>query len=149
MVDCILLVTHVSNLITGQLADNLVQIVPDTMEKYNNGMRGKELAQEIAKDEATNALWNVGGEFVLPSLIKGIGKGFDAITGRNVAQAGQAIEDAAKSAPISEPVSDISKEINPIDLAKQNSEGISVLADQQKQAADVIQDLGEQIPETL
>ena len=91
---------HVSNMITGQIADNLVQIGPDTLEKYNNGMRGNDLVQEVLKDEAENALWNVGGEFVIPSLFNGIGKGINAIANKNTAQAAEdVVENAAKSAP--------------------------------------------------
>ena len=130
-----------ANLALGEMADVALDTIPTEVENYQKGMRGADLAKDTAQNLAINAAFNTGAEFI-PSLIK---NGYNALVNKNTAQAAEeTIENTAKSAPISEPIPSIKPEpINPEPIKPE----IDALANQQKQAAETIENLTEQVPD--
>lgn len=130
-----------ANLALGEMADVALDTIPTEVENYQKGMRGADLAKDTAQNLAINAAFNTGAEFI-PSLIK---NGYNALVNKNTAQAAEeAVENTAKSAPISEPIPSIKPEpINPEPIKTE----IDTLANQQKQAAKTIENLSEQVPD--
>lgn len=122
----------VAKAIVGLAPDILLDTTQTEYENYLNGMRGMDLLKDTGVNIATNAAFNGATEYI-PRLAKGA---FNAITGKNATKAAEeVVENAAKSAPI-----------DPLNLAKQNEQGIDALANQQKQATEALQNLSEQLP---
>lgn len=139
---------HGANLVLGEAADIALDTIPTEVENYQNGMRGTDLATDTLKNLGVNAAFNLGAEGLgmIPELLKN----------RKAAQ--EAAETAAKSAPIEEtaentlkqlePVTEPEpiKQLNPVDLAARNAEVEELAYRQQREAADAIGGLREQIP---
>ena len=124
-----------ANLIGGQFADTFAETVPGMFEDAEKGLTPEQILYNAVQNEKENAVYNIGAEGLkyipqIPGLIK---NGINAISGKPAVEtAEEVVETAAKSAPV-EPL----KQLNP---------EIDALANQQKQAAETIENLSEQIP---
>lgn len=146
-----------ANLALGQAADVLLDTIPTEIENYQNGMSGKDIAIDTAKNLGTNALFNLGAEGLqtLPGLLKNAANNWTADQ-----LARQEVENAikAESAPIAEtaentlkqlepPVAPVREELNPLGMATKDAE-LEELAAQRQSAMDAIDGLRQEIPET-
>lgn len=143
-----------ANLALGQAADVLLDTIPTEIENYQNGMSGKDIAIDTAKNLGTNALFNLGAEGLqtLPGLLKNAANNWTADQ-----LAKQEVENAikAESAPIAEntlkqlepPVAPVREELNPLGMATKDAE-LEELAAQRQSAMDAIDGLRQEIPET-
>lgn len=147
-----------ANLALGQAADVLLDTIPTEIENYQNGMSGKDIAIDTAKNLGTNALFNLGAEGLqtLPGLLKNAANNWtaDQLARQEVENAIKETSDVAKSAPIPElenvvketpEIPAIREELNPLGMATNDAE-LEALAAQRQSAVDAIDGLREQIP---
>src|SRR5574344_233521 len=61
---------HIGNLMTGQLADTVLDTIPTEILNAQNGMNKKDIAIDTLKNQGVNALFNVGAEGIssIPEL---------------------------------------------------------------------------------
>ena len=70
-----------ANIAMGTMADAVTDTLPTEIENASNGMSGKDIAVDTAKNLGTNAAWNVGGELVGKGISKlaKLGKNKDVV----------------------------------------------------------------------
>lgn len=60
---------HVSNILSDEVADILLDTLPETYDNVKSGMSAKEVGNEVLKNLGINLAYNVGGE-AIPSVIQ-------------------------------------------------------------------------------
>lgn len=77
-----------ANIAMGTMADAVTDTLPTEIENASNGMGGKDIAVDAAKNLGTNAAWNVGGEL--------LGRGIKKLA--NLGKKKDVVEDAVETA---------------------------------------------------
>lgn len=60
---------HVANILSDEVADILLDTLPETYDNIKSGMSAKEVGNEVLKNLGINLAYNVGGE-AIPSVIQ-------------------------------------------------------------------------------
>lgn len=117
----------VKNVVSGGAADMILdtipnEIIPDILEGNI-----KDIPKDTLISQLINGLFNAGGEV-----------------------AGTVFKKAFNDIPVLEKnvVDNVTQDINPLDLAKQNEAGIDDIVQSQKQATENLEQLSQQVPET-